>query len=142
MVFRVDQLLVLGMGNLQPLIGNPYHGLINPYYWVDDHSVLYGNVMGVDRPDRTGGFSRFPPFRFQSGYFPESTQRNSSWRRSNNLKVSRMPAQNLYSNGCCFFLESNPSVLQAMPAWMDNIYIYTCICTSLVSSRETQFYQS
>ena len=28
---RVDQLLVLGMGDIQPLIGNPYHGYTNPY---------------------------------------------------------------------------------------------------------------
>lgn len=25
-----------------PLIGNPYHGYVSPYYWVDDHRVLYG----------------------------------------------------------------------------------------------------
>ena len=37
----------LGMGDLQPLIGNPSNGYINPYYWVDDHPLLYGNVMGV-----------------------------------------------------------------------------------------------
>ena len=35
------------LGNLPPLIGNPYNGYINPYYWVDDHPLLYGNVMGV-----------------------------------------------------------------------------------------------
>ena len=23
--------------------GNPYNGYINPYYWVDDHPLLYGN---------------------------------------------------------------------------------------------------
>ena len=45
---RVDQLLVLGMGNLQPLIGNPYNGYINPYYWVDDHPLLYGNIGSLD----------------------------------------------------------------------------------------------
>ena len=50
MCYRVDQLLVLGMGDLQPLIGNPYNGYIKPYYWVDDHPLLYGNFMGVDRP--------------------------------------------------------------------------------------------
>ena len=33
-------LLVLGMGDLQPLIGNPYNGYINPYYWVDDHPLI------------------------------------------------------------------------------------------------------
>ena len=25
------------------LIRNPYNGYINPYYWVDDHPLLYGN---------------------------------------------------------------------------------------------------
>ena len=37
-----SKLLVLGMV-IQPLIGNPYNGYINPYYWVDDHPLLYGN---------------------------------------------------------------------------------------------------
>ena len=41
---RVDPLLVLGMGNLPPLIGNPYNGHINPYYWVDDHP-LYSPII-------------------------------------------------------------------------------------------------
>ena len=36
-----SKLLVLGMV-IQPLIGNPYNGYINPYYWVDDHPLLYG----------------------------------------------------------------------------------------------------
>ena len=30
-----SKLLVLGMV-IQPLVGNPYNGYINPYYWVDD----------------------------------------------------------------------------------------------------------
>ena len=38
----------LGMGNLQPLVGNPYNGYINPYYWVDDHPLLYGNDGSLD----------------------------------------------------------------------------------------------
>ena len=37
-----SKLLVLGMV-IQPSIGNPYNGYINPYYWVDDHPLLYGN---------------------------------------------------------------------------------------------------
>ena len=37
-----SKLLVLGMV-IQPLIWNPYNGYINPYYWVDDHPLLYGN---------------------------------------------------------------------------------------------------
>ena len=38
-----SKLLVLGMV-VQPLIGNPYNGYINPYYWVDDHPLLYINI--------------------------------------------------------------------------------------------------
>ena len=33
---------------IQPLIGNPYNGYINPYYWVDDHPLLYGNNGSFD----------------------------------------------------------------------------------------------
>ena len=28
---------------IPPLIGNPYNGYKNPYCWVDDHPLLYGN---------------------------------------------------------------------------------------------------
>ena len=38
----------LGMGNLQPLVANPYNGYINPYYWVDDHPLLYGSNGSLD----------------------------------------------------------------------------------------------
>ena len=27
---------------------NPYNGYINPYYWVDDHPLLYGNSGSLD----------------------------------------------------------------------------------------------
>ena len=42
-----SKLLVLGMV-IQPLIRNPYHGYINPYYWVDDHPLLHGNNGSLD----------------------------------------------------------------------------------------------
>ena len=42
-----SKLLVLGMV-IQPLIENPYNGYVNPYYWVDDHPLLYGNIGGLD----------------------------------------------------------------------------------------------
>ena len=59
---RVDPLLVLGMGNLQPSIGNPYNGYINPYYWVDDHPLLHGNNGSLD----PGTYShRIPSGEFQ-----------------------------------------------------------------------------
>ena len=39
----------LGMGDLPPLIGNPYNGYINTYYWVDfSHFLLYGNNGSLD----------------------------------------------------------------------------------------------
>ena len=38
-----SKLLALAMV-IQPLIGNPYNGYINPYYWVDNHPLLYGNI--------------------------------------------------------------------------------------------------
>ncbi len=27
---------------------NPYNGYINPYYWVDDHPLLYWNNRSLD----------------------------------------------------------------------------------------------
>ena len=30
------------------LTRNPYNGYLNPYYWVDDHPVLYGNSGSLD----------------------------------------------------------------------------------------------
>ncbi len=48
-----SKLVVLGMA-IPPLIGNPrililgYNGYINPYYWVDDHPLLYGNNGRLD----------------------------------------------------------------------------------------------
>ena len=49
-----SKLLVLGMV-IQPLVGNPYNGYINPYYWVDDHPLLYGNNGSLD-PSTYDGF--------------------------------------------------------------------------------------
>ena len=31
-----------------PFNRNPYNGYINPYYWVDDHPLLYGNNGSLD----------------------------------------------------------------------------------------------
>ena len=41
-----SKLLILGMGDLPPLIRNPYNGYINPYYKVDDHPY-HRKTMGV-----------------------------------------------------------------------------------------------
>ena len=42
-----SKLLTLGMV-IQPLIGNPYNGYINPYYWVDDHLQPQGTNGSLD----------------------------------------------------------------------------------------------
>ena len=60
-----SKLLVLGMV-IQPLIGNPYNGYINPYFWVDDHPLLYGNNGSLD-PSTFGrlGQVMIPSFRMR-----------------------------------------------------------------------------
>ena len=45
-----SKLLMLGMV-IPPLIRNPYTVYITPYYWVDDHPLLYGNNGSLDSSD-------------------------------------------------------------------------------------------
>ena len=53
---------------IQPLIGNPYNGYINPYYWVDDHPLLYGNNGSLD--PSTNVWVKFQDFLLQTlGHF-------------------------------------------------------------------------
>ena len=56
-----NSLLGMGMGNLQPLVGNPY--FMGPYKplrtWVDEFIPYDMEIMGVDRPDRTYVFWGF-----------------------------------------------------------------------------------
>ena len=42
-----SKLLILGMV-IPPLIGHPYNGYINPYYWVDDHPLTQGTNGSLD----------------------------------------------------------------------------------------------
>ena len=42
---------------------NPYNGYINPYYWVDDHPLLYGNNGSLD--PGTVEFDEFCRFRLE-----------------------------------------------------------------------------
>ena len=48
---------------IQPLIGNPYNGYINPYYWVDDHPLLYGNNGSLDPSTYMHTLELQPPFK-------------------------------------------------------------------------------
>ena len=42
-----SKVTILGMV-IPPFNRNPYNGYINPYYWVDDHHLLYGNNGSLD----------------------------------------------------------------------------------------------
>ena len=42
-----SKVAILGMV-IPPFNRNPYNGYINPYYWVDDHPLLYGNDRSLD----------------------------------------------------------------------------------------------
>ena len=50
---------------IQPLIGNPYNGYINSYYWVDDHPLLYGNNGSLDPIAHLRGAQLVLPSAFQ-----------------------------------------------------------------------------
>ena len=50
-----SKVAILGMV-IPPLIGNPYNGYLNPYYWVDDHPLLYGNIGSLDPGTYKPGF--------------------------------------------------------------------------------------
>ena len=45
----------IGDGRPPTFNRNPYNGYINPYYWVDDHPLLYGNNGSLD-PGTYGEF--------------------------------------------------------------------------------------
>ena len=38
----------IGDGTNPTFNRNPYNGYINPYKWVDDHPLLYGNLGTLD----------------------------------------------------------------------------------------------
>ena len=42
-----SKVAILGMV-IPPFNRNPYNGYINPYYWVDDHPLLYENNGSLD----------------------------------------------------------------------------------------------
>ena len=48
------------MSATQALNRNPYNGYINPYYWVDDHPLLYGTIGSLDPSTYPGHLTQFP----------------------------------------------------------------------------------
>ena len=66
---------------------NPCNGYINPYYWVDDHPLLYGNNGSLDRPWHTWNLIR----ELVGGYL------SNLWRshvNSPSLKLTAKAAEN------------------------------------------------
>ena len=61
------QIHILGMV-IQPFNRNPYNGFINPYYWVDDHPLLYGNnILGIkETPDGGKGGLKHDQFKLET----------------------------------------------------------------------------
>ncbi len=51
----------------QPLIGNPYNGYINLYYWVDDHPLLYRNNGSWSTRSHTSAASPTAELRYRQG---------------------------------------------------------------------------
>ena len=60
---------------IPPLIGNPYNGYINPYYWVDDYP-LHGNNGSLE-PITHEIFSTYPP-RYDRQFYDRRTLRNAT----------------------------------------------------------------
>ena len=60
--------LVLGMGDIPPLIGILIMAIYIPLRtWVAEFIPYYMEIMGVDRPDRTCVFSKFHDKPFRTG---------------------------------------------------------------------------
>ena len=57
---------------IPPLIGNPYNGYINPYYWVDDYP-LHGNDGNLE-PITQEIFATYPP-RYDVEFYDSRTIR-------------------------------------------------------------------
>ena len=78
-----SKLVVLGMV-IPPLIGNPYNGYLNPYYWVDDHPLLYGNNGSLDPSTYAHiAFRTYnPPFRLPKKEHHSESAGTLLWRAS------------------------------------------------------------
>ena len=86
-----SKLVVLGMA-IPSLIRNPHNVYINPYYWVDDHPLLYGNNGSLD-PSTNGWFWGFPGPLFFSGWHTYLGQRLESL-----LPIWKMRNEELYGS--------------------------------------------
>ena len=61
---------------IQPFNRNPYTGYINPYYWVDDHPLLYGNNVSLDPGTHAATLHPFFYWKSQIGNNPQQPGRH------------------------------------------------------------------
>ena len=80
-----SKLPILGMA-MPTLIGKTYNGSINPYYWVDDHSLLYGNHRSLD-PSTYTLFTNKPRNHFWTRFLWIKLQWGSQFRRGCSLPI-------------------------------------------------------
>ena len=69
-----SKVAILGMV-IPPFNRNPYNGYIHPYYWVDDHPLLYGNNGSLD----PGTYDYFPTVKTVAG-FGQAPMHTCTWR--------------------------------------------------------------
>ena len=61
--------------------GNPFNGYINPYYWVDDHPLYYGNNGSLHPSIISQEFSRcLEPPQTHPPFWDHSFPIHSNWR--------------------------------------------------------------
>ena len=103
-----SKVAILGMV-IPPFNRNPYNGYINPYYWVDDHPLLYGNNGSLaymsHRQNLVHGegtsLSEMGPYRFCGG----STLDKPSW--ADCFRVGPYRSRN----------DGNPPTTLSKPLW-------------------------
>ena len=74
---------------------NPYNGYINPYYWVDDHPLLYGNNGSLDPGTNEIGHKEVNSeslgpwvLSFDNAVTPDNeTLKIISWLRASSLRI-------------------------------------------------------
>ena len=82
---------------IPPLIGNPYNRYKNPYFWIDDHPLLYGNnrSLGQISYHHTG----FDGLVFKNSFMSNGWNLLISWPCNPNKKL-RGPTSDHTKNIC------------------------------------------
>ena len=83
---------------------NPYNGHINPYYWVDDHPLLYGNNVSLD-PGKNNSHSKVTLFSLITPFLALRTTMSAKSSRealpANDFFSVALRGQLIWGNCCC-----------------------------------------